>query len=175
MRLLRLINYGLFLAIKEFIIWVGAGLTTLVFLGIVRRVIFGSAFIWAYEASILALVWISFLGAATALRLKQHIRFDMLAEALPKKLSRLLVAIQDAILMVICAAGVYYGWRVAKRTSMQEFQTLSLSVGWLYAAIPAGFAPMFLFLAEIFVDDLGRLFGAPALAPASANTNSGEG
>ena len=55
------------------------------FAQVVRRVCFGSAFFWAEECTILAMVWSAFLGSAVAMGRGAHTRIDAAINLLPGK------------------------------------------------------------------------------------------
>lgn len=148
------INNVLFRITKEFMIFAGLAMIGLMFVGVITRYGFGHALAWEYEASSLGLVWIAFLGAAAATRLKGHIQFEALLTVLPAGLAFALTIFRHIVVMVFVGVGVYLGWIVADSTFGQSFETFNLPVGVLYAALPVGFVLMFLFTLEILIEEL---------------------
>ena len=69
------------LTIALFIIVVGA---------VVCRYGFGQAVSWTEEVPRYLLIWVSFLAAAVGVLKRDHVGFDVLFNALPKKIRRVL-------------------------------------------------------------------------------------
>lgn len=151
--LLGRINAILYSAIKEILIAIGLVLIALVFVGAVLRYIFGLSIIWAYEVSILLLVWSAFLGAAAGVRSKSHVNFDMFINKVPEGARKWAILVRDLIVIAFLAAGTYFGYKVLGRTMRQQMQTINLPVGVLYMAIPVGFVPMILFYLQDLIEN----------------------
>ena len=152
-------NAILYRAIKEILIFSGLALIALTFVGVITRYILKINLEWAYETSILILVWVAFLGAAAAARTKGHIQFDTILNVLPPMGSFLFRILRDLLVMVFIVAGIYFGYKIVLKTLSQFFQTIAVPVGALYAAVPGGFVPMFLFYLE---DLIGNLKSGPS-------------
>ncbi len=153
-------NTILYRAIKEILIFSGLALIALTFVGVITRYVLKINLDWAYETSILILVWVAFLGAAAAARTKGHIQFDTLLQALPPTGRFIFRIIRDLLVMAFVIAGIYFGYKVVLKTLSQHFQTISVPVGALYAAVPGGFVPMFLFYLEDLIESLRVGVGA---------------
>jgi TRAP-type C4-dicarboxylate transport system permease small subunit len=160
------VNAILYRGIKEILIFSGLALIALTFVGVITRYILKINLEWAYETSILILVWVAFLGAAAAARTKGHIQFDTILNILPPLGSFLFRILRDLLVMAFVVAGIYFGYKVVLKTLSQHFQTIAVPVGALYAAVPGGFIPMFLFSLE----DLIRILKT---GPAGSRTKEG--
>ena len=101
-------------------------------------------------------------GAAAAARTKGHIQFDTILNVLPPKGRFAVRLIKDLVVIVFIAAGIYFGYKVVLKTLAQHFQTISVPVGFLYAALPGGFIPMLLFYLEELLEDLKADSASPA-------------
>jgi C4-dicarboxylate transporter, DctQ subunit len=99
-------------------------------------------FAWIEEACLYALAWVVFLGLGLALEQGRHI-------AMTSLLKRLAPGLRRGTKLAIDLTGVLFSLYVAKlsfdimlmviRTG-QISPTLDVSTGWLYAAMPVGFA-----------------------------------
>ncbi|HPN03793.1 MAG TPA: TRAP transporter small permease [Rectinema sp.] len=148
MEALSRLNSVLFKIIKEIMIIIGFFLIALTFIGVILRYAFGISIIWAYEVSMMLLVWVSFLGAAIAVQTKSHVNFDLLLSKIPEKTRKWIVLLKDIIILAFLVIGTYYGYKVFRQTMRQSMQTINLPVGLLYLALPVGFIPMILFFIE---------------------------
>jgi len=99
-------------------------------------------FAWIEEACLFSLAWVVFLGLGLALERGRHIAMTSLLERIPARPRR-------AVKLAIDLAGLLFSLYIAKLAlditlfvlrSGQSSPTLDISMGWLYAAMPAGFA-----------------------------------
>jgi C4-dicarboxylate transporter DctQ subunit len=100
-----------------------------------------STFAWIEEACLFSLAWVVFLGLGLALERGRHIAMTSLLERFAPRLRR-------ALKLAIDLAGTLFSLYIAKLglditlfvvRSGQLSPTLDASMGWLYAAMPAGF------------------------------------
>jgi C4-dicarboxylate transporter DctQ subunit len=100
-----------------------------------------SSFAWIEEACLFALAWVVFLGLGLALERGRHIAMTSLLERFAPRLRR-------AVKLAVDLAGVLLSLYIAKLglditlfvvRRGQLSPTLDASMGWLYAAMPAGF------------------------------------
>ncbi|MFA6505645.1 MAG: TRAP transporter small permease [Treponemataceae bacterium] len=154
------VNAILYRAIKEILIFSGLVLIVLTFVGVITRYILKTQMTWAYEVSILLLVWVCFLGAAAGVKSKSHVNFDAVINLVPVGLQRFLVILKFILLILITGTGMYFGYKVVLKTMAQQFQTIPVPVSALYAALPVSFIPLVLFYLEEFLTDLRANFGS---------------
>lgn len=117
----------------------GFTLVVVVALGVLFRYVLRAQLTWAYEFSILLFIWVSFLGASVGTRQHAHITFDFLARLFPMSWNRWINLLGSVLIFVISLTGVRLGMIIFLRTQGQRFQTLPLSRGWMYLALPVGF------------------------------------
>ncbi len=117
----------------------GVALVCVVALGVLFRYVIRAQLTWAYELSILLFIWVSFLGASVGIRHQAHITFDFLVRLFPPAWNRWLTVLGNVLVFVISLAGIALGYVIFTRTLGQRFQTLPLSRGWMYLALPIGF------------------------------------
>jgi C4-dicarboxylate transporter DctQ subunit len=99
-------------------------------------------FAWIEEACLFSLAWVVFLGLGLALERGRHI-------AMTSLLVRLAPGLRRGTKLAIDLTGLAFSLYVAKLSldltlfvvrSGQASPTLNVSMGWLYAAMPVGFA-----------------------------------
>lgn len=145
----KLTGYALGLLAVELII--------LVFYGVVKRYIFKAPLTWGYELSILSFMWVSFFGAAHALKSRSHIVFDFLITRLAEKTAKIFSIVVSIFIIGFLSLGIYFGYQVFSGTAAQEFQTISLSLGWLYSALPVGFIIMVIHQLSFLLEEVSDL------------------
>jgi C4-dicarboxylate transporter DctQ subunit len=101
-----------------------------------------AAFAWIEEACLFSLAWVVFLGLGLALERGRQIAMTSLLE-------RFAPALRRGVKLGIDLTGLAFSLYVAKLAfditlfvvrSGQSSPTLDVTMGWLYAAMPAGFA-----------------------------------
>jgi TRAP-type C4-dicarboxylate transport system permease small subunit len=153
------VNAILYRAIKEILIFSGLALIALTFAGVITRYVLKTQMTWAYEISILLLVWVCFLGAAAGVKSGSHVNFDAIIKLVPPGLRRYAVILKYLVIFVVTTAAVIFGYKVVIKTMSQQFQTIPVPVSSLYAALPAASIPLILFYLEEFLSDLRENFG----------------
>jgi len=121
---------------------IGGFLILLVSFGILMRYVFKSPLIWSYELSIICFLWVSFLGAAIATAGNSHISFDFIVDRLPEKIRCKILFVKDILALITTITGTVLGGIVCYSMFPQKYQTIPISLGWLYLALPVGFACM---------------------------------
>jgi TRAP-type C4-dicarboxylate transport system permease small subunit len=121
---------------------IGGFLIILVSFGIVMRYIFKSPLTWSYELSIICFLWVSFLGAAMAVTRNSHISFDFIVDRLPERIRSKILFVKDILALITTITGTVLGGIVCYSMFPQKYQTIPISLGWLYLALPVGFACM---------------------------------
>jgi len=114
---------------------------------VTARYFFNAPTIWASEVSLLALIWATFLGMATLLRHRQHIRITMLIGLLGTKGKALADGFSLLVIAGFSAVAAWYGFGIAL-DSLERGRTagtlLNLPNWWTEAVIPLGFALLML-------------------------------
>jgi C4-dicarboxylate transporter DctQ subunit len=115
---------------------------------------YAARFDWIEEATLFALAWIVFLGLGLTLDAGRHIAMTALFKRLPAHLRKLLGKLIDFTGLCFCLyiAWVGYSITVFVAKSGQISTSLGISMAWLYAPMPVGFALLAL---RYLVDFLG--------------------
>jgi len=83
-------------------------MAVMIFLNIVLRILGIQTIEWVNEMAEYALYVSAFFAAPWVLRLGLHVRIDILANTLPKKIAYWLERIVDVVGIIICATVAYY-------------------------------------------------------------------
>lgn len=105
-------------------------------LAVFFRSVVGASLPWPEELTGNLLVWTSFAGAYLAARERGHIAFDLLVNKLPKLLRRVLLSINDLMLIAFFGLLAALAWRAISVVGRTPLETLPLPRGLFMAAIP---------------------------------------
>jgi TRAP-type C4-dicarboxylate transport system permease small subunit len=122
------------------------------------RYVLGNMPAWSGEAATFSLVWVSMMGSAAGLRRGYRIGITILYEKLPPGAARVVRLAAEALVLGFFLVMAAWGLQQTLINVRQTSPALGLPMAIPYAALPAGFALMFLFTLE---DALRLLRGAP--------------
>lgn len=137
-----------------------------VFGGVVMRYVFNTPLEWQEEFPKFAMVWMTFIGAVFVYRQREHISLDMLPDALTPRLASFL-----KLLICICVTSVLvvfikYGMSAAEAAKAQRIILLeSLSLFWVYLAVPLGSSLLILAVAQDLLRHLLETVSPGLLTP----------
>jgi TRAP-type C4-dicarboxylate transport system permease small subunit len=114
------------------------GVVSILCAQVVFRYFIGTSLDWIEEVSRILLIWLTYIGAAVALKRKGHIAVDTLLGLFPDSI-RHVVDIATWILIVafsafLCAQGVTF----ALLSEHTTFPALQVPVSWQYLGLPVG-------------------------------------
>ncbi|HWP51701.1 MAG TPA: TRAP transporter small permease [Clostridia bacterium] len=93
--------------LNEFEIYLGTAvfliLTALLTIQVVSRYVFNNAITWAEELAVIMFVWLIYLGVAGAVTKRKHLKIDALINAVPFKVKRVLLILDNLITFAFCA------------------------------------------------------------------------
>jgi len=122
----------------------------IVLLSAIVIILFGSVFwryflndpiTWSEDAALLCMVWMTLLGAPVGLRHGGHVATEMVLQALPGQLITWLRAMISLVILATAAVVVYYGVPFVKQGMARIIPSMDwLSQGYVYLALPVGFA-----------------------------------
>jgi TRAP-type transport system small permease protein len=108
---------------------------------------------WGDEAAQALLVWLTFLGAAVAVREHSHYSFDYLARR-SRGAKKLAVGVLSRVITIAALLGLlYWSAQVAWGIRPWIMPAMEVSRGWVYAAGPVGCVLMLIYAAR----DLARV------------------
>jgi TRAP-type C4-dicarboxylate transport system permease small subunit len=117
---------------------VAAAMTAIIFASVVWRYALQAPITWAHEASLLLFVWLTFLGAALAMRRREHSGFEDLLARLPRRLRTGVVLVNGVLTGAFLLLLVVLGTQIVPLLAGQQMVSLPLGEVWLYAALPVG-------------------------------------
>jgi TRAP-type C4-dicarboxylate transport system permease small subunit len=116
-----------------------AAMAVMVFANVALRFLTDNSILWVEEVSRYLMIWMTFLGAGLVLRYGGHIGIDALQEAVPGRAAAIRATI-FVLLLGFFAFMVWIGTRYATLTWAQTTPVLQIPVGFVYSAMPVGFA-----------------------------------
>lgn len=107
-----------------------------VLLAVFSRYVLNDSVPWADELPALALIWLTFLGAAVLARRNENLSFDGVSAALPESIQRILEIFNGILILIFLGILVYYGWLLTAQTWDRSAVTLPISMGWVRLIVP---------------------------------------
>ena len=114
---------------------------------VLARYFFNAPTIWAAEISQLLLIWGTFLAMACALKLRQHIRIEILVVRFGPVARRFLEGVALVSIGTLCLVVIWYGWIIAWDSLVRGRSTgtmLNIPNWWTEMVIPVGFGLLLL-------------------------------
>jgi len=116
-----------------------AAIVVLVFVAAVGRS-FGHPLVWSVDVAQLLFIWVCFLGANRALRLKTHIGVDLFVRALPRSLRHWVELALAAVTLAFLIALAVSGYKLTVLNWQRVYGDSGISYAWVTAAVPIGAA-----------------------------------
>ena len=138
----------LFRALEQALRAVVAGLVVTICVMVTAQVVFRYAvkepIVWSEEFTTLCYQWLSYLGAALAVRYRAHYGVDFVVRLLGEGWEKWLEWLEHAVIWSVGAFMIVYGWRIVESSAVQMYPTLPFSVGTGYLVLPIAGALFFL-------------------------------
>ncbi len=140
--------------------WIGTALLAVILVvlsaEIVIRYVFGSSLFWYDELSRYCMVALTFLGCATGVRKRCHVRIDLIDLMLPEGWRRRLAIVVDALVLAYLLYIAYAAWKVAGILVTSPSAALGVPMGYVYMSIVLGFGLAALRLVLLYAPGEGR-------------------
>lgn len=140
-----------------------AAMAVVVCAGVWWRYVLNNALAWSEETAKFLMVWLVFVGAPIALRQGGHAAIDVLPNLLAPRLRHALYTVVHGIVLGLMAVLVYQGGQFAWNGRTQITATTSVSMLYVFGAIPVGGTVMFFVALELMLRA-----AVDALRPATA-------
>ncbi|HZO01305.1 MAG TPA: TRAP transporter small permease [Burkholderiales bacterium] len=111
-------------------------IATMVAAQVVFRYAVQEPIVWSEEFTTLCYQWLSYLGAALAVRYRAHYGVDLVVRFLGPRWRSALEWLEHAVVWSLGAFMVVYGWRIVEASALQMYPTLPFSVGTGYLVLP---------------------------------------
>ncbi len=117
-----------------------AGVLMVALIGISGWLVFGRYVLndtptWVEQASLVIIVYITFLGAAIGVRENTHLSIDFIREALPTGPRAVLRVVGDLVLLVFGGFMAWQGWELVAGNSGRAIPLIGLSESWRAAPL----------------------------------------
>jgi len=130
-----------------------ATIAILLGLGVVLRYVFNDPLTWAEEFVVTLFVWSVMLGVPSALRSRMHIRIDVMILRLSNEARKFVGCLACLAGLVIMCAAVYAGYKHTVGVWNSQTPMLGFSMGWIFLAMPVGFALTLFHGSVILIDE----------------------
>ncbi len=131
------------------------------FIEVIRREVFSYSSIWGEEIVRYSFIYLSWIGAAAAVKERGHIRIDVIMNYVPRTTKALLYIFGDIIMLIVAVIALYWSWEAVHIS--WKFGSVShglrVSQVWFLFAVPLGFALVILRLIQSILRDISDLRG----------------
>jgi len=123
---------------------------------VIRREVFAYSSIWGEEVVRYAFISLAWIGAASAVRERGHLRIDVIFNYVSPRVKALLYIFGDLVMLVIAVLAVI--WSFETVAVSWKFGSVShglrVPMVWFLAAVPIGFALMIFRLIQSLLRDV---------------------
>lgn len=123
---------------------------------VVRREVFAYSSIWGEEIVRYSFIYLAWIGAASAVKDRGHIRIDVLFHYVSPRVKSLLYIFGDLVMLAVAILAFY--WSFETVSVSWKFGSVShglrVSMVWFLLAVPAGFSLMIFRLAQSLIRDV---------------------
>lgn len=130
-----------------------------IFVEVFRRFVISYSSIWAEEVARYAFIYVSWIGASAAIKERAHIRIDVILPLVSERTRAVIIIIGDLITLAL--AVIAFWWSLESVLVSVKFGSvthgLRISLAWFLAAVPIGFAMMFVRLIQSIIRDVADL------------------
>ena len=115
-------------------------LSLIILLEVIRRYVFSASSPWGEMTARYAFVYLSYIAAAEAIRLRKHIRIDLIIKKFPKWLQNVFDFYVDLLTTGLAVLVIYYSMQVIKIQWTVDIvmESANLNLAFAYAALPIG-------------------------------------
>ena len=126
---------------------------------VIRREVFAYSSVWGEELVRYSFIYLVWIGAASAVKERAHIRIDVLFHYSSERVKALLYILGDLVMFAVAILALYWSFKTVgvswKFGSVS--QGLRISMVWFLMAVPVGFALMIFRLVQSMIRDVHAL------------------
>jgi TRAP-type C4-dicarboxylate transport system permease small subunit len=130
-----------------------------IFMEVFRRFVLSYSSIWSEEIARYAFIYITWIGAAAAVKERAHIRIDVILPLLSNRWKTVVFIFGDIITLILSFIALY--WSMEPVLNSIHFGSvthgLRISQAWFLAAVPLGFTMIVWRLLQSMKRDIGDL------------------
>lgn len=126
---------------------------------VLRRELFSYSSIWGEEIVRYSFIYLAWIGAASAVRERAHIRIDVIMHYLGPRTKALVYIFGDLVMFLVACVALYWSFETVAVSWKFGSVTdgLRISKVWFLMAVPVGFALVILRLVQSFLHDFNSL------------------
>lgn len=133
------------------------------FAQVVSRYVLKSPLPWSTDILRLAFTYLVFWGAAWCVKTQGHLCVDVVLEAVPSCLRRVLELLIDLASLTFFIFMIVYGWEFSKTGLTQTTSYLPIPMAVYYISLPSAGAIMAFYIVQIIISRICGIFtGRPA-------------
>jgi len=132
-------------------------LTVIVFLQVIFRYFLHIPLAWGEEFAMFLFQWVSFVGAAVAVRHRFHYTLDLVTKRFPGRWKIATEILGSAALFITAYLMIHMGIGMMGITKFQTYSVLGISVAYGYLVIPISGAMMIYYHVPIFTRQIQAL------------------
>lgn len=103
-----------------------------VFLNVMLRILFSSGLTWSEELSRYLFVFVTYIGAVSAMRVNGHMIVDMLISKVPPQLQMLLYVVSQSLIAILMGILVHGSFKMVMQNTASRTAALGISYSLLY-------------------------------------------
>ncbi len=129
------------------------------FIEVLRREVLSYSSIWGEEIVRYSFIYLAWIGAASAVKERGHIRIDVLMHYVGPRTKALLYIFGDIVMAIVAVIAIYYSWEVVHVAYKFGSVTdgLRISRVWFLLAVPVGFTLVLVRLIQSLMRDFADL------------------
>ncbi|WP_026368122.1 TRAP transporter small permease [Aminiphilus circumscriptus] len=133
-----------------------SAMTFVLFLQVFSRYVFNLSISWSEELSIFCLVWLTYFGAALAVKQRRHLRIEVFVSFLSPKKRKIIDILCNVVFFCFCLFLVYgtYNMTMLAKATGQTAAATGLKRWLVFAGLPVSF----LLVAIRLLQDMARQF-----------------
>lgn len=132
--------------------WVMVSMTCVIFfittVTVFMRYVLNIVPSWSEEIPRYLLVWITYLGAALAIKYKEHISLDIFFNLMPLRARQVGHLILNSLVAIVATIMIVYGVGLVRHFGDDLMESIPVTNFWLYLAMPISGSLMVLYLVQ---------------------------
>lgn len=134
-------------------------LVATMFIEVLRRELLSYSSIWGEEIVRYSFIYLAWIGCASAVKERGHIRIDVILQYVGRRVKTLLYIFGDLVMLVVAVIALYYSYETAHIAYKFGNVTHGLRIGqvWFLAAVPIGFSLVTFRLIQSLIRDINDL------------------
>lgn len=123
---------------------------------VVRRFVFSYSSNWGEEVARYSFIYLAWIGAASAVKDRAHIRIDVILSFVPRKGKLMVYVFGDLVMLIVSLLALFYSMETLLVSMRFAGVThgLGIAQAWFLAAVPLGFTLIAFRLCQSLIRDI---------------------